>query len=748
MRNKNCLSTKSIPSVLLGFFATICSLNSMAAEPGTTNRPWMNTQLSAERRADKLVAAMTQEEKLLLLFGYLGATFPENCAAPQPCYHPPQEALEGSAGYIPGIARLGVPAQWQTDASLGVATQVLGKIKRERTALPSGIASAASWNPDLAYAGGAMIGDEARRSGFNVMLAGGVNLLREPRNGRNFEYAGEDPLLAGAIVGAQVSGIQSNRIVSTIKHFAINDQETDRHFANSIIEPAAARISDLLAFQIALERSNAGAVMSSYNLLNGKYASENAWLLNDVLRRDWNFQGYVMSDWGGVHSAADAALAGLDQESGFPFDITPYFQGPLQEALRKGEVSQARLTEMAKRIVRSMFVHGVFDHPVQTQSIDSASHAEIARNAAEQSIVLLKNANSILPLAPTVKKICVIGGYADLGVLAGGGSSLVYPIGGNAVPNIRPTSWPGPVMYYPSSPLAEIRKVAPEAAVTFESGADQNGAVRAARNCEVAIVFATQWAGESFDVSLSVDGPQDQLITAVASANPRTLVVLETGGPVLMPWADQVAAIVEAWYPGTSGGAAIASILFGKVNPSAHLPATFPRSLDQLPHPNAPVSGETRYTEGAAVGYKWFDLMNRDPLFPFGHGLSYTTFEYSGLTAASTKQAVTAHFSARNSGTRDGMAVPQIYVSGAAWEVPKRLGGWKKIVMAAGTTQSVEVVIDPRLLAIFDTPTNSWKIAAGAYRVMVGASAKDIRETVTVQIAAMTLPAGWRPEKK
>src|SRR5712671_5412141 len=184
MRNKNCLSTKSIPSVLLGFFATICSLNSMAAEPGTTNRPWMNTQLSAERRADKLVAAMTQEEKLLLLFGYLGATFPENCAAPQPCYHPPQEALEGSAGYIPGIARLGVPAQWQTDASLGVATQVLGKIKRERTALPSGIASAASWNPDLAYAGGAMIGDEARRSGFNVMLAGGVNLLREPRNGR------------------------------------------------------------------------------------------------------------------------------------------------------------------------------------------------------------------------------------------------------------------------------------------------------------------------------------------------------------------------------------------------------------------------------------------------------------------------------------------------------------------------------------------------------------------------------------
>ncbi|HYM34181.1 MAG TPA: glycoside hydrolase family 3 C-terminal domain-containing protein, partial [Steroidobacteraceae bacterium] len=341
-----------------------------------------------------------------------------------------------------------------------------------------------------------------------------------------------------------------------------------------------------------------------------------------------------------------------------------------------------------------------------------------------------------------------IGGYADKGVLAGGGSSLVYPVGGNAMPNIHPTSWPGPVMYYPSSPLVEIRRLAPEATVIFQDGADQNTAVRTARNCDIAIVFATQWTGESFDVTLSVDTPQDQLITAVASANPRTIVVLETGGPVLMPWANLASAIVEAWYPGTSGGTAIANILFGKINPSGHLSATFPRSLDQLPHPNAPVSGETRYTEGAAVGYKWFDLKNQNPLFAFGYGLSYSTFEYSGLSASSTKQFVTARFSARNSGAREGMAVPQIYVSGEGWEAPKRLGAWKKLSIAAGATQSVEVAIDPRLFAKFDTPTNSWKIAAGTYRLMLGSSAQDIRETVTVQLTATTLPAGWRPNDK
>lgn len=420
-----------------------------------------------DQRAAAMLARMTQDEKLILVFGYFGTDFPSKG------YVAVRSAREGSAGYIPGIARLGIPAQWQTDAGIGVATQGNAKNKRLRTALPSGLAITASWNPDLARAGGAMIGDEARRSGFNVMLAGGVNLLREPRNGRNFEYGGEDPLLAGTIVGAQVAGIQSNHIVSTIKHFAINDQETDRDTGNSVIDPAAARSSDLLAFQIALEHSHAGAVMCSYNRVNGDHACENSFLLSDVLRRDWAWPGYVMSDWGATHSTAKAANAGLDQDSGFPFDKEAYFGAPLKAALANGSVGAATLDTMARRILRSLYATGVFDHPVAEQTIDLAAHAAVTRRGAEEGAVLLKNDGAILPLSPSVRRIAVIGGHADKGVLAGGGSSLVYPVGGNAVPGLAPTVWPGPVMYYPSSPLEAIRRQAPGAMVGYAAATRQ-----------------------------------------------------------------------------------------------------------------------------------------------------------------------------------------------------------------------------------------------------------------------------------
>jgi beta-glucosidase len=346
-----------------------------------------------------------------------------------------------------------------------------------------------------------------------------------------------------------------------------------------------------------------------------------------------------------------------------------------------------------------------------------------------------------------IKRIAVIGGYADRGVLAGGGSALVYPVGGNAVPNIRPTSWPGPIMYYPSSPVVELRKLMPQAAITFDNGFDQNNAVRLARSSEVVVVFATQWAGESFDVPLHLDGQQDQLIAAVASANPKTIVVLETGGPVLMPWSGRVAAIIEAWYPGTAGGAALANILSGRVNPSGRLPVTFPQSLEQLPHPNAPTAGDVRYTEGAAVGYKWFDAKSHEPLFAFGHGLSYTTFAFAKLNAAASKDSITASFEVQNTGSQIGMAVSQLYVSADGWEAPKRLAGWQKNALSPGMTKTVTCTIDPRVLAMFDSTTNTWKIAAGNYRVMLGSSSRQIHETTTVRLKAFTLPVGWRPEK-
>jgi beta-glucosidase len=726
---------KRLAALALGLSALALS----AAAPAP-RRPWLNPSLSPDRRAELAAGAMTRDEKLTLVFGYFGTSQPERN------YAAPAEAHQGSAGYVAGIPRLGIPAQWETDAGVGVATQGAAKQKRERTALPAGIATAATWNPAAAFRGGAMIGDEARRSGFNVMLAGGVDLMREPRNGRNFEYGGEDPLLAGTMVGEEVRGIQSNAIISTIKHYAVNDQETDRDTGNSVLDPAAARMSDLLAFEIAVEHADPGAIMCSYNHVNGTHACENKWLLTDVLRRDWGWKGYVMSDWGATHSTVTAANAGLEQDSGYPFDKQPYFGAPLKEAIARGEVSEARLDEMARRILRSMFAHGLVDHPVtEGQPIDFAAHAATTRADAEEGIVLLKNEIGILPLSPNVRRIAIIGGHADKGVLAGGGSSLVYPRGGNAVPGLEPAHWPGPIMYYPSSPLAEIKRQAPRADVRFASGDDPAEAAALARNSDLVIVFATQWEGESFDVPLTLPDRQDMLIDLVAAANPKTIVVLETGGPVLTPWAGKVAGLLEAWYPGTEGGAAIADVLFGRVNPSGHLPATFPRSADQLPHPATPHPGDTTYTEGATVGYKWYDARGFEPEFAFGHGLSYTDFRMNGLTAAPAGRSISVTLNVANIGRRAGAAVPQIYVGGAGWEAPKRLAGWQKVSLAPGASRRVTVNVDPRMLATWDEATRSWRIAPGTYQVMLGASSRDIRQTVSVHLAGGTLPAGWHP---
>jgi beta-glucosidase len=511
------------------FIGVLSLLFSAVAAGDDAAKPWMDTSLDADRRAALVVAQMTREEKQTLVFGYFGTD------APWKKYTIAPEALEGSAGYVPGIARLGIPPQWITDAGIGVATQGGAKQKRERTSLPSGMATAASWNPELAQKAGAMIGAEARVLGFNVLLAGGVNLVREPRNGRNFEYAGEDPLLAGTMVGAQIRGIESNHIISTVKHFALNDQETDRNEVDVRIDRAQARMSDLLAFQFAIDESNPGSVMCSYNKVWGEHACESAFLLNTVLRRDWGWRGYVMSDWGATHSTGKAAAAGLDQESGYPFDDKPYFGELMLKAVESGEVSEARLSEMARRIVRTMFAKGVVDHPVKIADIDFAAHAAVSRAGAEQGAVLLKNENGLLPLGAKHKRIAVIGGYADKGVLAGGGSSLVYPIGGNAVPGMKPTSWPGPIMVHPSSPLKAIQALAPRASVEFASGEDRKAAAALAAKSDVVLVFATQWNGESFDSPLALEYDQDALIDAVAAANPNTVVVLETGGAVLMP---------------------------------------------------------------------------------------------------------------------------------------------------------------------------------------------------------------------
>ena len=725
--------------------AIACALACSAAA-GEPARPWMDTSLSADQRADLLVGAMTLPEKIQTVYGYFSSELEYKA------YVAPKEGRPYSAGYVPGIERLGLTSQWQSDAGVGVATQGTSKNPYQRTSLPSGLATAATWNPALAYAGGAMIGNEARLSGYNVLLAGGVNLLREPRNGRNFEYGGEDPLLAGVMVGEQIRGIQSNHIISTVKHYAFNDQETNRGTINAHLDDAAARMSDLLAFQFAIERGQPGAVMCGYNRVNGAYACESEYLLNQVLKHDWNYAGYVMSDWGATHSTIPAANSGLDQQSGHPFDLSPYFGAALKEAVQDGHVTEARMDDMARRIVRSMFANGVIDHPVQNEptKIDFAAHAKVSQMDAEDAIVLLKNRDQLLPLKAGLKSIAIIGGHADVGVLSGGGSSQVYPLGGLVVPNEGPLIFPGPMVYHASSPMQALAARS-KARITYNDGKDAAAAAALAAASDVAIVFATQWTAESVDAeSLALPGQQDALIAAVTRANPRTVVVLETGGPVTMPWLDAAGAVVEAWYPGTSGGLAIARVLSGEVNPSGHLPATFPADEAQLPR--ARIDGDaslpdfqqasTSYDiEGAAVGYKWYDLKRYTPLFAFGHGLSYTSFAYSDLRAQVQDGSISVSFAAKNTGPREGKTVPQLYVAPLAggWEAPRRLAGWDKLALKAGAGATVKLRIDPRLLGVFDSASRTWKIAEGDYVVTLAQASDAPASSVTLHLPARVL---------
>ncbi len=734
----------SLALVLLG----ACACAAHAA--GAAGRPWLDRQLSPDVRARLAVRAMSQREKLRLVFGYFGSVTP---GSP---YRPPRQARMGSAGYVPGIARLGIAPQWISDAGLGVATQRASTdVYRERTALPSGLATAASWNPSLAERGGAMIGAEARASGFNVLLGPGADLVREVRGGRDFEYASEDPLLTGVMAGAEIRGIQSQHVIAVLKHFAFNDQETGRTVYDARIAHAAGRESDLLGFELAIEQGHPGALMCAYNRTDGHYNCQNRWLLHHVLDGDWGYRGYVMSDWGATHSTVRSALAGLDQDSASSvFDQRPYYGAALARAVADGRVSEATLDEMDERILRSMFAVGVVDHPIDPEAhIDFTADQAVAEADEQQGIVLLKNAAGILPLARTVRRVAVIGGHADRGVLSGGGSSTVFPVGGNAVPGLGPQGWPGPRVYLPNAPLGAMMGQAPQARFRYASGRNIAHAQQLAKWADRVVVFAMQWAAESQDVSLRLRGQQNQLIAAVAAVNPHTVVVLETGGPVLMPWLARVAGVLEAWFPGSGGGTAIARVLFGAADPSGHLPVSFPASSRELAFPQLPgaaLRGNQPFSidygrQGAAVGYKWYQSKGLKPLYPFGYGLSYTRFAYSGLSAALEHGRLVVRFTVRNVGRRAGAAVPQVYVGPLAggWEAPRRLAGWHKVELAPGAARTVSVTVDPRLLAVFDGAKHRWVRAAGRYVLWLGDSSAHFVRSVRITLPAWQHPARW-----
>ena len=619
---------------------------------------------------------------------------------------------------------------------------------------PRAEAEAATWDPTLAWAYGDVIGRELRDQMYSVSLGGGVDLTREPRNGRTFEYLGEDPVLAGTMLAQFVQGLQSNHVIGDVKHYAFNDQETGRNIGNVKLGTRDARETDLLAFEIAVTEGHPGAVMCSYNKFNGDWACENRYLLTDVLKDAWGFKGFVMSDWGGTHSTAKAALAGLDNEE--PGNADPgrgLFGDALKRAVENGDVPMARLDDMVHRIVRTEFALGVVDDPPKGRVVDPFRGADTAQQIAENGIVLLKNANAQLPLhAATVKSIALIGSHADTGLLSGGGSAQVDP------PGSGESRFGGPPVWFPTSPMKAIRAKAPGAKVTFNDGRDPAAAAAFARGAEVAIVFVNQPTSEGRDLpTLNLPDDQDALVSAVAAANPHTIVVLETGGPAAMPWIDHVSGAIEAWYPGIRGDVALANILFGDVNPSGKLPVTFARSDADLPHPQifgftpppapgtAPVGRGGRgagrgsfqpfdidYTEGLKVGYKWFDAEGKTPLFPFGYGLSYTSYAYSGLHATGIESVT---FTVRNTGKRAGAEIAEVYAGlpAEAKEPPRRLVGWAKVSLAPGESKTVTVKIEPKLLSIFSEQKNDWELLPGEYTFFVGGSSRSTPLTATVR---------------
>jgi beta-glucosidase len=693
--------------------------------------PWLDKGLAPDQRADLLIEQMTLEEKIALVHG-------QDVWSSKPGPAP----WLGGAGWVPGIPRLGIPDLQMTDGRSGVANT--GWRGRYATALPSALACAASWDLKTAYEYGALVGKEVRDLGFNVSLGGTANIIRELRNGRNFECFGEDPILIGKMLGRELKATQDQQVVGNINRYAVNDQEMARFTINAVIDKRAMQESDLLAFEIAIKESNVGTVMCAYNRLNGDFACENSYLLTDVLKKAWGYKGWVMSDWGATHSTVKAALAGFDQEE----PGGKYFGDALKAAVEKGQVPMARLNDMVHRILRTEFVFGIIDNPPAARPVNPFTGAEAAQRVAEHAIVLLKNSNSQLPLkASQVKTIAVIGSHADVGVLSGGGSDQVDAAGGNAVPpasagkagasgGARAPSG----VWHPSSPLKAIRAKASKAKVDYDPGTDLAAAAKLAAPSDVAIVFVHQHTTEGRDVpNLSLPDNQDQLVSQVAAANPHTIVVLETGGPVLMPWIDNVSAALEAWYPGIRGGEAIANILFGEVNPSAKLPVTFPKREADLPHPaipeTSPSAAEINYTEGLKVGYKWFDAEGKEPLFPFGFGLSYTTYAYSELKITPGKQAQVS-CKVTNTGERAGAEIVQVYVSlpSSAGEPFKRLAAWDKIQLAPGETKAVTLPLDPHHLSIFNVDKDDWELVAGEYKVYVGGSSRNTPLTGTVRI--------------
>ena len=728
-------SAAALLALAAGLVVPMQSQRRRPPEPSWAHAKWMDKNLSPDERADLVLKELTLDEKIDLIHG-----------EGMPGWGKPKPNAylgNGGAGFVLGVDRLGIPIIQMSDAAYGVRSSAMNG--RYSTALPSNVGAAASWDTEAACEYGALIGKELRAQGYNMTLGGGVNLTREPRNGRTFEYQGEDPVLAGTLVGNRIKCEQAQHVIGDIKHYAVNDQESGRNEVNSIISKRAMQETDLLAFHIGIDIGNPQAVMCSYNAVNGDFACENKYTLTDVLKKDWGFKGFVVSDWGGTHSTIKASAAGLDNEE----PQENFFGDSFKKAVQDGKIPTAELDDHVHRILRAEFAAGLVDNPVHRSVVDIMGGLETARKIEEGSIVLLKNSNNLLPLdKSSVKSIAIIGDHADYGMISGGGSAQVDPPG---APNPQ---WLEHV-WFPTSPLKSVAAKAPSAKVEFASGKDLEAAAALAKNSDVAIVFVQQWTSEGMDLpDLSLPDHQDRIVEAVAKANPKTIVVLESGTAVTMPWVDQVGAIAEAWYAGSAGSDAVANVLFGDVNPSGKLPMTFPKSIEDLPHPklveppphsqgaspvmrmeDAKPTFSVHYDEGVKIGYKWYDAEKKPVLFPFGFGLSYTTYSYSDLKVSSGSEPKVT-FKVTNTGSRAGVEVAEVYAAlpAAADEPPKRLVGFSRMALGPGESKEVTVSVDRMYLEIFDEAANGFKLVPGSYTFMVGGSSQELPLTKEISL--------------
>jgi beta-glucosidase len=698
---------------VLALLPVTASAAGRCGDPGA--RPWCDTARSADERAGLLLGALTRDEKIDLLAG---------------------DELTGVAGQedkhtgtLNGVERVGLPPVYFSDGPVGPRQGMA-------TAMPSPISLASTFSPALAARHAAVVGDEVRKKGNDVVYAPAVNMQRTPLNGRTFEYFGEDPFLSSQLTVGWTRGVQEQGVIGNVKHYAVNNQEGpgayvpfsplgvptlgSRITVDARLDERTLREIYLPQFEAAVKQGGVGSVMCAYNRVNGQFACENERLLEDILKGEWGFPGLVLTDYGAAKTTGPSLRNGLD------LDIWPaqvYRPEQVKAALATGQAAESDVDEHVRRTLRTLFAFGFFDreaYPNDASKIDQDAHHAESGALEEQGIVLLENDRGVLPLdAGRTRKLALIGPEADLNK-NGGGSSAIDA-------------------YKTTTPKQGIEARLGAGKVAFDDGSDAARAAQVARDADVAVVVVGDNMSEGADkpcMGLNC-GSQDRidrdaLIEQVAAAQPNTVVVLQSGGPVLTPWRDRVRGLVEAWFPGQNGGGAIARVLFGDAEPGGRLPATFPvREADQPtsgdPEKYPGVAERAQYKEGVFIGYRWFDERDLPVAYPFGFGLSYTRFALSDLRIAGDRVSVTV----RNTGARRGTAVPQVYLGlpdpkPGVEQPPRQLKAFDRVELAPGQSRRVAFTLGDRAFQYYDEAGAGWRTAPGCYRVMVGQSSRDL----------------------